>query len=249
MGYEDNIKVGSNVRLRLLDQPGGSIVEERESHNIFLNYGREWISELAAYDASLTPFRGDRVRFVGVGIGGTDQTMAYTAVQSMGYSGFADDWQFGGYPGSEDLSKGGEGGTGTAGPTQTDSDPTVTGLEYPVQMTDQDYYEEVKMPASFPEAGIVRYTAVLGYADVSYGSYTAVPLSEVGLFTGSVTEGVVNQEYPPLDATESRGPYPPASSNYYPPIGTRFMIAYNTFATLTKTSAFVLQIDWELRFS
>jgi len=27
------------------------------------------------------------------------------------------------------------------------------------------------------------------------------------------------------------------------------MVAYNTFDTLSKTSAFVLQFDWEIRFS
>jgi hypothetical protein len=249
MRFREDIKIGSNVRLRLLDKPGGDVVEQRESHNIFTDYGREWISELSAYDASLVPFRGDRIRWVGVGIGGDSQSLTYTAVQALGYGGFADDWQYGGYPGSEDLTRGGEGGTGGVGPSQNDTTPSVTGLEYPVQMTSQNYYDEVKQPASFPEAGIVRFTAVLGYTDVSYGSYASVPMSEIGLFTGSATEGVTDRQMPPLDSAKSRGPYPPATTDYYPPVGTRFMVAYNTFPTLTKTSAFVLQVDWELRFS
>lgn len=246
---KDDLKVGSNVRLRLMDAPNGEVFEERESHNIFVDYGREWISELVSYDTGMAAFRNDRVRYVAVGIGGTDQTVPYATVQAMGYAGFADDWQYFGYPGAEVLTRGGEGGTGTTGPVQTDSDPTVTGLEYPVQIASQDYYDEVKMPATFPEAGVVRFTAVLGYNDVSYGTYTAIPLSEIGLFTSSLTEGVQNQDYPPLDAAEFRGDYPPASGNFYPPVGTRFMVAYNTFATIVKTNAFVLQIDWELRFS
>jgi len=244
MRFKENIKVGSNVRLRLLDEPGGKIFDQRESHNIFVDYGREWISEIIAYDTALTPFRGDRVRYVAVGIGGTSQTMPSATIRTAGYAGFADDWD---YVGSN-LSTGGTGGTGTADPVQTDQDPIVTGLEYPVQMTDQNYYDEVKQPASFPEAGVVRFTAVLGYSDVSYGSFTTVPISEVGLFSGSATEGVQNTNYPPLDAAEQRDPTG-AGPPYYPPVGTRFMIAYNTFSTLNKTNAFVLQIDWELRFS
>lgn len=246
---KDELKVGSNVRLQLLDEPGGKVIDQRESHNIFLDYGREWISELIAYDSGLAQFRGDRVRYVGVGIGGTDQSLVYTAIQAMGYAGYADDWQYFGHPGAEVLTRGGEGGTGTTGPVQQDTDPTVTGLEYPVQITTQNYYDQVKQPASFPEAGVVRFTSVLGYSDVSYGTYSSVPLSEVGLFVSSLTEGVQHVEYPPLDDAESRGDYPPASGNFYPPAGTRYMVAYNTFATITKTSAFVLQIDWELRFS
>lgn len=249
MRFRDEIKVGSNVRLRLMDEPGGRIVEERESHNIFVNYGREWISELIAWDTSMVQFRGDRIRFVAVGIGGTSQSMTMANVQALGYNGFADYWDYDSPFTS--LSTGGlatGNTTGTTGPVQTDQDPLVTGLEYPVQMTDQDYYDEVKMPASFPEAGIVRFTAVLGYNDVSFGAFTTVPLSEIGLFTGSTTEGVTDQSMPPLDATEQRDPTG-AGPPYYPPIGTRYMVAYNTFPTLSKTNAFVLQVDWELRFS
>ena len=250
MRFKDDIKVGSNVRLRLLSRPNGEVVDERESHNIFVNYGREWISELVAYDTAFTAFRSDRINYVAVGIGGVQQTNTTAFVRGLGYAGYADDWDYGGAPVNPgDLTQGGEGGTGTADPAQTDSDPTVTGLEYPVQINSLNYYDTVKKPATFPEAGTVRLTAVLGYTDVSYGSYTSVPLSEIGLFTASATEGVTNTAYPPLDATEQRGDYPPTSGDYFPPAGTRYMVAYNTFPTLTKTSAFVLQVDWELRFS
>ena len=249
MKFKDTIKVGSNVRLRLRDVEDGKIIEERESHNIFVAYGREWISELTAYQALVTPFRGDRVRYMAVGIGGYQQTMAQVAIQTLGYAGFPNDWQYTAFV--PPLTTGGEGGVGTpATPSsQLDTDPTVTGLEYPVQITAANYYDPVKWPATFPEAGTVRFTAVLGYNDVSYGAYTTVPLSEIGLFTSSITEGVTNTQMPPLDAAEFRGDYPPASGNFFPPVGTRFMIAYNTFPTLNKTSSFVLQVDWELRFA
>ena len=193
MRFKDKIKVGSNVRLRLLDRPHGDIVDERQSHNIFVAYGREWISELIAYQTAFTEFRGDRINYVAVGIGGYQQTNSTTYIRSLGYAGYADDWDYGGAPVNPgDLTQGGEGGTGTTDPLQTDSDPAVTGLEYPVQITSLNYYDEVAKPATFPEAGTVRFTAVLGYTDVSYGAYASVPLSEIGLFTASATEGVTN---------------------------------------------------------
>lgn len=254
MKFKEELKVGSNVRLRLLNRRGGDVVEERESHNIFVNYGREWISELIAYQSGYTAFRGDRINYVAVGIGGYQQTLSTATIRSLGYAGYADDWDYGDYGGGypsdpSELVYGGEGGTGTADPSQTDSDPAVTGLEYPVQITSLNYYDEIAKPATFPEAGTVRFTAVLGYTDVSYGAYASVPLSEIGLFTASATEGVTNTAHPPLDATLQLGDFPPASGNYYPPAGTRYMVAYNTFPPLSKTSAFVLQVDWELRFS
>ena len=94
MRFKEDIKVGSNVRLRLLDRVGGRIIGERESHNIFVNYGREWISELIAYQTGYTPFRGDRIQYVGVGIGGTQQTNSSAYIRSLGYAGYADDWDY-----------------------------------------------------------------------------------------------------------------------------------------------------------
>lgn len=255
MRFREDIKVGSNVRLRLMEEPGGKVVDQRESHNIFVNYGREWIAELVAYESSLTPFREDRVRYMAVGIGGTSQLMTAANVRALGYNGYLYDgggnntWDYDSPFTSLSTGSYATGNTaGVTGPVQTDQDPTVTGLEYPVQITDQNYYDEVKAPASFPESGVVRFTGVFGYNDVSFGSATTVPLSEIGLFTGSATEGVTSTVQPPLDSAEQRDPTgggPP----FYPAVGTRYMVAYNTFSTLSKTNAFVLQVDWELRFS
>lgn len=241
----DDIKIGSNVRLSLRDRIDGEVIDQRESHNIYVDYGREWISEAISYQATLTPFRDDLIRYMAVGIGGTQQTMTAVNIRTLGYAGFADDWDYSVAP-PAGLSTGGLGGAGAAGATQTDSDPTVTGLEYPVQVTSTQYYNTIKVPATFPVAGVVRYTSVLGYNDVSFGAFTQVPISEVGLFTSSLTAGVTDTQMAPLDAAESRGPY---GGLFYPGAGTRYMIAYNTFPTLMKTSSFVLQIDWELRFS
>lgn len=234
------ISVSSNVRLSLRPHVDGPIVEQREDHNIFLDYGREWISELIALDSGYTSFRDDRIRYMAFGIGGTRQLVSSATIRTT-WAGFPNHW---GYTTPGDTTTGGYGDDGTAGsgdPTQTDSDPSVTGLEYPVQVESSDYYDDIVAPATFPEAGTVRFTAVLGYNQVSFGSATSVPLSEIGLFTESVTA----QDLPPLPS--DREVTPPVPSN--PPIGVRYMVAYNTFDTLSKTSEFVLQVDWELRFA
>jgi hypothetical protein len=229
--------VGSNVSLTLREKPNGKIVEKRDSHNIFLDYGREWISELVGLDTGGVTFRNDRIAYMAVGIGGTSQLIDSATLRGT-WAGFPDDW---GYTDTGDLTTGGYGGSGTGDPAQTDTDPAVTGLEYPVQVTSADYYDSILQPASFPESGTIRFTAVFGYSEVSFGSATSVPLSEIGLFT----ESVPGQDIPPLDDGIEVTPPVPAK----PPLGVRYMVAYNTFDTLSKTSAFVLQVDWELRFA
>jgi hypothetical protein len=237
MRLKDTPKLECNVHVTLRDRPGGRIVEERRGHNIFLDYGREWLSELVALDTGYTPFRSDRVRYMAFGIGGASQLIASATIRGT-WAGFPNDWD---YSNPANLSTGGLGGSGSGDPVQTDTDPAVTGLEYPVQVTDQDYYDDVAAPASFPDAGVVRFTSVLGYNEVSFGSFTSVPISEVGLFT----ESVPFQNVPPLDSSiEVTPPVPPK-----PPLGVRYMVAYHTFDTLSKTSSFVLQVDWELRFA
>lgn len=195
-----------NVDITLREKPHGKIVQRRRTHNIFLNYGREWLSELSSLDAGGVPFRSDRIRYMALGIGGTSQLLSVATIQAL-YSGWS---------------------TYTT-PVQTDIDPTVTGLEYPVEILSGDYYDDVSQPATFPQAGIARYTVIAGYNEISYpGGPPSVPLSEIGLFT----EAVPNQATAPVAA-------PPE----------RYMVAYNTFDTLSKTPSFVLQIDWELRYS
>lgn len=225
------IKVHSNVDLTLRDKPGGKIIEKRSDHNIFLDYGREWISELIALQPIDAYFRTDRIRYMAFGIGSTRQrvasaTLRATTGSGYGYTGFPDDW---GTPS-------GTTGSGAGDPTQTDVDPTVTGLEYPVEVTSGDYYDDISQPATFPQPGIVRFTAVVGYTELSFGTYTSVPLSEIGLFTQAVSDTWI-----PAGPGRAVAPLPA------PPA--RYMVAYNTFDTLHKTSAYVLQVDWELRFS
>jgi len=211
------IQVESNVFLKMIDPDSNEVVEERESHNIFLNYGRDWIAHLVGLSA-IAPdatFREDRLRYMAFGIGGRSQLILPATIFTT-YPGYAGDWG---------------GSAPVADPVQEDTNPTVLGLEWPVLVNATDYYDDISAPNTFPEIGVIRLTSVLGVGEVSFAGFTSVPLSEIGLFTS----GLPNLTDPPI----VYGALPL----------TKYMVAYNTFDTLSKTSAFVLQVDWELRFS
>lgn len=210
--------IESNVHIKMIDPKDGDVKEERKGHNIFLNYGRDWLAQLISLQSHSpnTPFRSDRIRYVAFGIGGTSQLIDESTIAAT-YPGYAQDW----------------GGTAAATPpVQTDTDPSVIALEWPVLFSSSSYYGDVAAPATFPDTGIVRFTAVVGQNNISFGSYTSVPISEIGLFTEEVASVLGT---PPIDY----GSYP----------ATKYMVAYNTFDTLSKTNSFVLQVDWEIRFS
>lgn len=156
---EGDIKVSSNLFLTVLEQ--GRVVDKREGHNIFLDYGREWLSKLIAY-ASFSPdvFENDaRVRYMGFGIGGVRQiapTFADTAP-------LTDYGPVGGF-------------------TQTDTDPAILRLERPVRIAPSVWLGQVQAPATHDTPTSVTFRRLFTSAEISYSPYTSVPLSEVGLF-------------------------------------------------------------------
>jgi hypothetical protein len=217
----DPIKVDCNVLLEAVNRRG-RVVAKREGHNIFVNYGRDWLAHLIAYNTGGVVFRNDRIRYMAFGIGGTGQRVSSDQIRGApgspySYPDFPDAW-------------GGGGGAGD--PTQTQTDPTVTALEWPVLVNATDYYDDVNQPATFPAAtGIVRFTTILDYNELSFGAFALVPVSEIGLFTSSIPGLTV----PPVVA----GGLPVE----------KFMVAYHTFGTIDKSPDVVFQVSWELRFS
>ena len=112
MRFSEDIQVRSNVFITARER--GKIVACREGHNIFLDFGREWLSKLIAY-ASFSPDvpeSDERIRYMGFGIGGTRQIAP----------SFADT------PPLDDYGP-------VGGFSQTDVDPTVTRLERPVRVS------------------------------------------------------------------------------------------------------------------
>lgn len=206
MRLHSTVDVAQNLKLTMRER--GKIVAKREGHNIFLDLGREWLSQLVSY-ASLSPdvtFRDDRVRYMGFGIGGNRQLQLASANSppiSPPYVGTN---------------------------VQTDTDVTLTVIERPVRVAGSisaypglagDQWLGVvgsADPLSIPTQ--VTFRRLFTQSEISYGPFISVPISEIGLFTSAADP-----------------------ENYQ-----NTMIAYDTFDSLSKTSAFELEVVWTIRF-
>jgi len=166
MRIEDFIEVKSNLVIVVRER--GKIVDRREGHNIWLNLGREYLAQLICY-VSFTPVtaeRDDRLRYMGLGMGGTRQLALATANAAPLVTA---------YPGTN---------------SQTDSEPTMTRIERPVRLSgSSDTYQA---PAQHPVATQTVLSRLFTSVDVSYAPFLTVPLSEIGLFTGDANPSVYN---------------------------------------------------------
>lgn len=171
----DDIEVKQN--LKIIARERGKIVARREGHNIFLNLGREWLARLIAYSSlsPLTPEEDNRVRYIGLGIGGSRQvapSVANTAPIVTAYPG-------------------------TNG--QTDTDPTVTILERPVRLSGSTspypglagdvWLGATQAPVTHGTAYEATFIRLFSQTEISYSSFLTVPLSEVMLFTNAADPG------------------------------------------------------------
>lgn len=203
-----NVTIPVKQNLKLIARERGKIVARREGHNIWVNLGSEFLAQLIAYSdmSPLTPYRDDRTRYMGLGIGGNRQLALPTANGAPYVTA---------YPGTN---------------AQVDTDPDVVRLERPVRIggttsappynVSDEWLAQVQAPPTFPTARSVKFQRLFTETQVSYGTFTTVPLSEVGLFTNAAAVNVFNNT----------------------------LIAYDTFETLTKTDAIALQVDWTIRF-
>lgn len=204
--------------LHLVARERGKIVARRDGHNIFVDLGREWLSRLIAYQ-SYSPD-------------------VYQRDDRVRYMGF-------GIGGNRQLALstanafpiGGAGNpyaasshTGVGANQQTDLDRTVTTLERPVRVSGgstgypgvsgDKWLGLLQAPAQHASGTSVTFVRMFLPADVSYLPFASVPLSEVGLFTAAADPG------------------------FY----LNTLIAYDTFDTLSKTSAISLEVDWTFNF-
>ena len=174
----DVIQVRSN--LKLIARERGKIVAKREGHNIWLDLGGEFLAQLIAYSSfgPDTPYRNDRIKYVGYGIGGTRQLALAVANAAPLVTG---------YPGTN---------------VHTDTDPTLTKMERPVRISGGSsvppyvpgdvWLGQVQAPPTFPTAKSVIFKRLLDFAEVSYAPYVTVPLSEIMLFTSAANPNVYN---------------------------------------------------------
>lgn len=178
------LRAGATVEVRnnlhLVARERGKVVARRDGHNIWVNLGREYLASLLAYSSftPVTPERDDRIRYMGVGIGGTRQ-LALAVANAVPLVTA--------YPGSN---------------AQTDTDPTLTTLERPVRLSgSSDPYPgqgadvwlgQVQAPATHGTATEVTFKRLFTQVEISYNPFLTVPLSEVGLFTAAASVNVYN---------------------------------------------------------
>lgn len=216
MKFIEDIEVKTN--LIIVARERGKIVQRSETHNIFLDLGREWLSRLIAYNTYSpdTYQRNDRVRYIGFGIGGVRQVAPILADASpIGGSGDP-------YEASS--------AAGIGSNIQTDVDRTVTTIERPVRVTGGTsgypgtggdiWIGQIQAPVEHATGTSATFRRVFTQQEISYTPFTSVPLSEAMLFTSSADPG------------------------FYLNTG----IAYDCFDTISKTSAISLEVEWTFNF-
>lgn len=209
MRFQATVEVKNNLKITARER--GKIVQRREGHNIWVDLGREYLASLIAlvsYGPD-TPERNDRIKYMGFGIGGTRQVapgVANVAPMSVAY------------PGTN---------------LQTDLDPSVTTLERPVRVSGTTtspsgpydpadvWLGTIQAPPIHNTATQVTFRRLFTQTEVSYSTFTTVPLSEVMLFTSAAT---------PIGQPLNTG------------------VAYDTFDTISKTGALALEVEWTVRF-
>jgi hypothetical protein len=177
-GLKETVEVKNNIKMVMRER--GKIVGRRESHNIWLNLGREYLASLIDYISFTgpTPEQDNRIAYMGVGIGGNQQS-ALSVANSPPLSTA--------YPGTN---------------AQTDTDPTVTALERPVRISGGSlpypgafsdlWLGQVQAPAVHVTATQTTFSHLFAETDVSYNPFLVVPLSEIMLFTFAANPNIYN---------------------------------------------------------
>lgn len=213
----DIIEVKYNIRIEARER--GKLVTSRDVHNIFVDTGRGWLAQLVGYNtlpapptqptegtsaAPVDPYVNHRIRYMGAGIGGDRQhyPAGWFSVPPLNMY--------------------------TATFTQSDSDPTVTNMETPVKLFPDggvgDFWlAQVTSDIITVPNGQIKFTRIFVETDITYGGFSTMPLSEIGLYTNAADPSIE-------------------------PVGAGAMVAYDTFDTIAKTNAIALQIEWTLRF-
>jgi len=74
----ENLPIEYNVRISVIRD--GDVIDRRESHNVLTNTGRAWLARLVGASAypngDPTPHTAAKIKFIGLGCGGSLQTQA-----------------------------------------------------------------------------------------------------------------------------------------------------------------------------
>jgi len=194
---KDYIKAKTNVEILLRER--GKLVGRHEMHNIFVNLGRQWLAQLVGGEVSTY------ITQMGVGMGGFRQN-----------NPMADDPPLNIY-------------TPTGAHSQVDTDPTIVQLERPVRISGSesvyphepgDVWLKSSAAPDHPTSNRARFICVFTELEISYGVFSMVPCSELGLF--------LNDKNPNTRQNQ--------------------LVAYNVFAPIPKTTALEWEVRWTVIF-
>lgn len=206
--------VKNNLILTLRER--GKIVMRREGHNVWLDVGRTLLCNLIAYNdfSPLTAAEDNRPRYMGFGIGGSRQTLLSAQLPPLSTH----------YPGTNLQSDVNQHLTRLERPVRFSSPgaPTLPSGTYPTLTYDPAdvFLRQADAPPVSPTTTSRKFTCTIAEADVSYGLFGSVGLSEIGLFSNAA--GINDYAASP--------------------------VAYDTFDSIPKSSLFTLQVEWSIRF-
>ncbi|CAB4130582.1 hypothetical protein UFOVP276_110 [uncultured Caudovirales phage] len=227
--FSTHIHVSSNVFLTARER--GKLVPAmcRESHNIWVDLGKEFLPKVVSPTAGFTGHVDDSViKYIGFGIGGDKQTVDIAAM----YPTLNTD-----YPGQNTYSK---------------DEHTTTRLERPVLVAgtggvsgNGTWAGEVAAPPTFINvSGVdstVEFTTAINEQAINLsGAYPAIPLSEVALILSSQENKIVG--------VDTADVYNYADPPGYVGADRATIVAYNTFAPVTKTTDIAFELRWLLEF-
>lgn len=222
--FHEKIQAKSNLRITARER--GKILRRVEGHNIWVDLGREYLAQLIGYlsytGPTGNPERDDRLRYIGLGIGG-DRQVALAVANASPLGGGSPPNHYAGTNVFDDTS------------------PAQTVMERPVRVSwsgvtptasPYDPVNDVWMgqvaPVTHPVATSTRFTRLFTETEINGVSsyYPVVPLSEVALFPGAANI------HSPSNASNPTNTY----------------VAYDTFDTISKTVGVTLEVDWTIEF-
>jgi len=219
MRFTATIEYESNLEIVVRER--GKIRDRRETHNIWVDLGRGYLPQRIAYQS--------------LPASGVVSPVVPQDDRGVRYMGF-------GIGGSRQLqlSVANNPPLSTHYPgtnVQVDTDATVQVLERPVRISSpvpssptlppyaagDVWLGQVQAPAIHVTATSVTFKRIVSESEISYGPFLSVPVSEIGLFLHSTNPNYIN-------------------------IYNNTLIAYDTFDSIPKTTAFSFEVAWTIRF-